>query len=79
MEGFPLSMAVAPISLKTWQATCGISTRTFITLYRPYQARSHFLMYHRSIGSGLGISRYSKSNDLDSDWGAKKPDRDILS
>ncbi len=34
-------------------------------------------MYYRSIGSGLGISRYSKSNDSDSDSRAKKPDRDI--
>lgn len=31
------------------------------------------LMYHRSIGSGLGIGRYSKSNDSE----AKNPDRHI--
>ncbi len=36
-------------------------------------------MYYRSIGSGLGIGRYSKSNDSDSDSRAKKPDRDIPS
>ena len=34
------SMAVAPVSLKTRQATCGFSTCTFIPSYRPYQARS---------------------------------------
>ncbi len=36
-----------------------------------------FCMYYRSIGSGLCIGRYSKSNDSDSDSRAKKPDRDI--
>ena len=36
---------------------------------------SFFLVYYRSIRSGLGIGRDSKSNDSDS--GAKKPDHDI--
>ena len=40
-EGYgPLSMAVVPVSLKTWQATCEISAHAFIPLYRPYKARS---------------------------------------
>ncbi len=39
----------------------------------------HFIMFYRSIGSGLGIGRYSKSNDSDSDSGAKKRDRDVPS
>ncbi len=37
-----------------------------------------FLLTALSIGSGLVIGRYSKSNDSDSDSGAKKCDRDIL-